>query len=135
MDAEVIHALAQATLEGSTPFPQIVAKLISEGVEYYHVDYAAQLFTFYDATGSTVVAPLALEGLPPIATDLDALALQAAILESQRHGQPFRRFCDRAVRAGVQGYFAFLRGQRVTYLGRQGDQHVEWFPGAKPGDA
>lgn len=33
--------------------------------------------------------------------------------------------------AGVQGYFAFLRGQRVTYLGRTGDQHTEWFPGAQ----
>jgi hypothetical protein len=29
-----------------------------------------------------------------------------------------------------------LRGQRVTYIGRQGDQHTEWFPGARPvGDA
>ena len=36
--------------------------------------------------------------------------------------------------AGVAGYFAFLRGQRVTYLGRQGDHHVEWFPGAKPAE-
>ena len=35
------------------------------------------------------------------------------------------------MRGGVQGYFAFLRGQRVTYFGRQGDQHTEWFPGAK----
>lgn len=34
--------------------------------------------------------------------------------------------------AGVQGYFAFLRGKRVTYVGRQGDQHIEWFPGAGP---
>lgn len=34
--------------------------------------------------------------------------------------------------AGVQGYFAFLRGKRVTYIGRQGDQHTEWFPGAGP---
>jgi hypothetical protein len=32
--------------------------------------------------------------------------------------------------AGVQGYFAFLRGKRVTYFGRQGDQHTEWFPGS-----
>lgn len=29
-----------------------------------------------------------------------------------------------------QGYFTFLRGQRVTYFGRQGDQHTEWFSGA-----
>ena len=34
--------------------------------------------------------------------------------------------------AGVQGYIAFLRGQRVTYWGRSGDQHTEWFPGAEP---
>ncbi len=33
--------------------------------------------------------------------------------------------------AGVQSYYAFLRGKRVTYLGRAGDEHVEWFPGAK----
>ena len=37
-----------------------------------------------------------------------------------------------AMAAGVQSYFAFLRGQRVTYLGRTGDQHTEWFPGAGP---
>jgi hypothetical protein len=33
---------------------------------------------------------------------------------------------------GVQGYTAFLRGQCVTYWGRTGDQHTEWFPGARP---
>jgi hypothetical protein len=31
---------------------------------------------------------------------------------------------------GVQGYIAFLRGKRVTYWCRTGDQHTEWFPGA-----
>jgi hypothetical protein len=25
----------------------------------------------------------------------------------------------------------FLRGKRVTYWGRTGDQHTEWFPDAK----
>jgi len=38
----------------------------------------------------------------------------------------------KSLRAGVQGYYAFLLGKRVTYLGRNGDQHVEWFPGAEP---
>ena len=36
------------------------------------------------------------------------------------------------MKAGVQGYYAFLRGRRVTYFGRTGDQHTEWFPGAEP---
>ncbi len=132
MDANVVSSLAKATLDGSMPFPQIVCKLIAEGVEYYHVDYATSSFTFYSASGSAVVASLPFEKLPLISEDFDVTALKAAILDSQQHGQKFRAFCERAIRAGVQGYFAFLRGQRVTYFGRAGDHHVEWFPGAKP---
>lgn len=67
-----------------------------------------------------------------VALDFDAPALKAAILDSQRNGQHFHAFSERAMNAGVQAYFAFLRGKRVTYLGRQGDQHIEWFPGAAP---
>ena len=132
MDADVVAALAKSTLEGSLPFPQIVGKLIAEGVEYYHVDYAAGTFTFYSESGSVVVADVPFEGLPPVSEAFDLAALKAAILDSQRHGQKFHAFCERAVGAGVGGYFAFLRGKRVLYLGRQGDQHVEWFPGAGP---
>jgi len=134
MDADVVNSLAVATLDGSMPFPLIIGKLIAEGVEYYHVDFAANSFTFYSAAGSVVTASLPFEGLPSVSVDFDVTALKAAILDSQQHGQEFRSFCERAIRAGVQGYFAFLRGHRVTYLGRQGNQHVEWFPGAKSGD-
>jgi hypothetical protein len=42
------------------------------------------------------------------------------------------QFTRRAMAGGVQGYIAFLRGRRVMYWGRNGEQHVEWFPGAKP---
>ena len=132
MNANEIAALAKATMNGSMPFPEIVGKLIANGVEYYHVDYALGSFSFYDAMGAVVTAPLLFEDLSPISEHFDAAALKAAIFDSQQHGQTFRAFCERAVKAGAQGYFAFLRGKRVTYLGRQGDQHTEWFPGAQP---
>jgi uncharacterized protein YbcV (DUF1398 family) len=135
MDANRILKAAEATLTGSLPFPEIVKSLIENGVEYYFVDYAARTFTFYGHQGAVVKAPLSIEKLPAIAENFDSLALKAAIVDSQEHGQKFRVFCQRAISAGVQGYFAFLRGQRVTYLGRQGDQHTEWFPGTKPNDA
>ncbi len=131
MNADAVCSLAKATLDGSMPFPQIVGKLIEEGVEYYHVDYVDQSFTFYSSAGSMVRAPLSFEGLPAIADNFDTTALRAAIMDSQQHGQKFRAFCERVIGAGVNGYFAFLRGQRVVYLGRQGDEHIEWFPGAK----
>jgi uncharacterized protein YbcV (DUF1398 family) len=132
LNTQAITEAAAATLAGTTPFPEIVAKLIAAGVEYYHVDYVGLCKQFYDGAGGRVVTPIPYEGLPPVAAELDVDALRSAILDSQTKGQPWREFSRRAMAAGVQGYFAFLRGQRVTYLGRTGDQHTEWFPGAKP---
>jgi uncharacterized protein YbcV (DUF1398 family) len=135
MNATLVCHLAQATLSGAMPFPAIVGQLIEEGVEYYHVDYIRLQFTFYDTAGGVVVAPLTFESLPTVASSFNGPALRSAILDSQQNNQKFSQFCKRAMEAGVQGYYAFLRGQRVTYLGRNGDHHVEWFPGAGPGDA
>ena len=130
MNTEIITEAARATLAGTLPFPEIVRRLIETGVEYYHVDYVALRTCFYSAAGDVVTTPLTYEGLPPVAADFDLAELRAAILDSQRHGQHYRDFTRRAMQAGVQGYIAFLRGQRVTYWGRGGDQHTEWFPGA-----
>lgn len=135
MKTSTIQQLAKATLDGTLPFPEIVGRLIDEGVESYRVDYRALHFTFYGAAGGIVVAPLSFEGLPQVHANFDRAGLRAAIRDSQSQGQAFRDFCVRALNAGVQGYEVFLRGQRVVYVGRLGDQHVEWFPGAAPADA
>lgn len=135
MNADIVHKMALATQTGDLPFPQIVGQLMGEGVEYYLVDYAARRMSFYSTEGSVVVAPLSMEDLPPTALAFDGPALRSAILDSQTRGQKFRQFSQRAVQAGVHSYLAFLRGQRVTYFGRLGDQHTEWFPGARPADA
>lgn len=132
MNTEIITQASVATLTGTAPFPAIVGQLIAAGVEYYHVDYVGLKKTYYGTGGGTVVTPIPYENLPPVGDDFDADALRAAILDSQQHGQKFRDFTRRAMAAGVQGYFAFLRGQRVTYWGRSGDQHTEWFPGTSP---
>lgn len=133
MDTEIIHETASKTLAGTISFPEVVGALLRAGVEYYHVDYVARQKSFYAADGSAViVTPISYEGLPVVAPDFDPVAVKAAILDSQRHGQVYRDFTRRVMAAGVQGYFAFLRGKRVTYVGRQGDQHIEWFPGAGP---
>ena len=132
MNATAIYEAAMTTLAGTQPFPQIVAKLMEAGVEYYHVDYVGGCTRFYGALGCCVVTPISYEGLPTVAAELDIAALREDIRDSQLNGQHYREFTVRAMRAGVHGYFAFLRGQRVTYFGRTGDQHTEWFPGAGP---
>jgi uncharacterized protein YbcV (DUF1398 family) len=132
MNTELIVDAASDTLSGTASFPEVVAKLIAAGVEYYQVDYVGLRMTFYGPGRGAVETPITFEGLPAVEAEFDAAALRAAIVDSQRHGQKFRDFSRRAMAAGVQGYFAFLRGKRVTYWGRAGDQHTEWFPGAAP---
>jgi uncharacterized protein YbcV (DUF1398 family) len=132
MDTAIVVEAARATLAGTIPFPEVVRRLMETGVEYYHVDYVTLRKTFYSAAGEVVTTPISYEGLPEVAANFDAPGLRAAILDSQRHGQSYRDFTRRAMVAGVQGYMAYLRGQRVTYWGRGGEQHTEWFPGAGP---
>ncbi|MCW1925470.1 hypothetical protein OKA05_23130 [Luteolibacter arcticus] len=131
MNASLIHEAARATHEAQLPFPEIVGLLIQAGVEFYHVDYLARTTTYHDGAGEQLVVELPYENLPPVAADFDAEAVRAAILDSQLHGQTHEAFSRRVMAAGTQGYHAFLRGQRVIYTGRQGDQHIEWFPGAR----
>ena len=54
---------------------------------------------------------IAYEGLPPVAPEFDAAALRANILDSQRHGQPYREFTRRAM-AGGGGGFGFGKFRR-----------------------
>lgn len=134
MDTEMILKAARGTLTGAMSFADVVGQLLAAGVEYYHVDFIGMRKTFYSADGGMVLTAIPYEGLPPVAAELDRAALRADILDSQQKNQHYRDFTRRAMAAGVQGYFAFLRGKRVTYWGRGGDQHTEWFPGASPSE-
>lgn len=128
MNINIVKEVAGRTLAGTITFPEVVGQLIAAGVEYYHVDYAGMKKTFYGVDGQIAVTPIDYEGLPQVSKDFSLKEIRANILDSQQNGQPYREFTRRAMESGVQGYFAFLRGKRVLYLGRQGDQHVEWFP-------
>lgn len=128
MNSQNIIEASRATLAGTLPFPDFVGTLLGEGVECYHVDFIAMRKTFYGGGNEMVMAPMNYSELPPVARDFDLEALRAAIQDSQLNGQKFREFTDRAMAAGVHGYMVFLRGQRVTYWGRQGELHTEHFP-------
>ena len=132
MNTKIIAETARKSLDGTMSFPEVVDRLLAAGVEYYHVDYVGMRKTFYSGEGEAALTPINYENLPPVAADFDIEALRANILDSQRNGRKYRDFTQRAMKAGTQSYFAFLRGKRVTYLGRQGDQHTEWFPEAAP---
>ena len=61
-------------------------------------------------SGDAKKLPVTFERLPPVAADFCAEDLRANIRDSRWNGQQFRDFTRRAMAAGVQGYYAFLRG-------------------------
>ena len=71
---------------------------------------------------------------------MDTDAILAASRASVAGEASFPEVVQRLLAAGVEFYHvdymrmrtAFLQGRRVTYLGRAGDAHTEWFPGAGP---
>lgn len=135
MNTQTVLQIARETAAGLKSFPDGVRELVAAGVESYHADYLSLTKTFYGVDGSALAAPILFEGLPPVAERLVPAALKAALVDSQSRGQKYRDFSRRAMEAGVHGYIVFPRGGRVLYFGRDGEQHLEWFPGAAPRNA
>jgi len=86
--------------------------------------------TFYmpDGTSERVLTHKS----PQSAQVFSAQGVEAAVRAIQRGEIRYQEFCARIAQAGCVGYHVFLGGRRVVYYGRNGDQHVEYFPGAKP---
>lgn len=131
MNVERMKATMTATAQGKLSFPEVVGRLLEEGVESYRVDFQRMEETFYAIDGQTHTEKMAF-ALMPIAQDFDVQAVQAAIGDSQAGIQAFPEFATRVMQAGTAGYIAYLHGQRVLYLGRNGGYHMEYFPGTHP---
>ena len=127
MSKQVIHELAIATQQGKMTFPQVVQGLLEVGVESYLVDFAAKQKTHYLIDGTTHTVPMILDP-GPIAAEFNGAGLVAAIRGAQADTVRYPEFVKRSTAAGVIGYWAFLTGKRVIYLGRKGEQHIEEFP-------
>ena len=66
------------------------------------------------------------------ALKFSAEGVEKAVRAIQRQEIAYREFCRQIADAGCVGYFVSLAGRRAVYYGRTGDEHVEWFPGARP---
>jgi uncharacterized protein YbcV (DUF1398 family) len=130
MKQNVITIIQQSTagsLDGTLSFPEVVGNLLSAGICFYHVDLIRFEKTCYSRDGESYVEALGV-ALQSVAEAFDASEIAAAVLSSQTEGQSFVEFVRRACLAGCVGYFAYLDGRKVTYLGRLGEEHVEFFP-------
>ena len=117
-------------MTGSIPFGEIVARLMTAGIERYHADYSRMENTYYLPDGTSAVVPMTLEH-PSITQAFSAAAVEASVRQAQRSEIKYPQFVRQTAAAGCVGYFVQITGQCVQYFGRNGEVHTEWFPGAQ----
>jgi uncharacterized protein YbcV (DUF1398 family) len=138
IDSQILGALRDCSRLSfeNTPFPEVVRKLIGVGIESYHADLLRLEKTYYLPTGDSHVEPEEpryAAQLPAslVSPEFDADAVQRAVRRIQKAEIGYLEFLQEIMRAGVSSYYVYIRGRRVIYSGRTGDEQIEWFPGTK----
>jgi uncharacterized protein YbcV (DUF1398 family) len=134
MNQNQIHAARECaglSAAGTIHFGEVVSRLQGAGIERYHADYSRQETTYYTPEGGSCTVPMEPEEMP-IAGTFSAAQIEMAVRQAQRGEIMYPQFTRQALAAGCVGYFVQLSGRRVQYLGRNGEIHTEWFPGARP---
>ncbi|MEO6909986.1 MAG: DUF1398 family protein [Edaphobacter sp.] len=128
MNIEAMRDTLAKSMAGSIGFPDVVRSLIAEGVESYRADLVRLEETFYMPGGDSHVEKMDFPQ-QTIADEFSAAGVVAAIRGSQAGKTKYREFLKLAMDAGTTSYVVFLHGKRCIYFGRNGEFHVEEFPG------
>ncbi|PRQ03946.1 DUF1398 domain-containing protein [Enhygromyxa salina] len=123
---QVIQDCARGALTGKFTFPEIIGRLAQISVERYHADYSRQEITYYLSDGDSLVVATP-HPFHATAAEFSALAVEAAVRQSQRNEHSYLDFIRKTMTAGCVGYFVQITGRRVIYFGRNGESHVEHF--------
>ncbi len=131
---DTVRECSRLSDAGAASFGEIVGKLNAAGVERYHADLTRAEKIYYWPDGDSERVPNApLAAAPDVA--FSPQGVEAAVRAAQAGTIVYKTFCERAAAAGCVGYHVHIAGKRVVYYGRNGDSHVEWFPGARPAAA
>lgn len=124
--AEDITALSDGE---AISFPDVVRRMMENGIERYHADLPRGDRVFYLPDGRSLL----VAGRPehtPVAANFSAEGVEQAVRAVQAGTIRYRAFCQQIAAAGCAGYLVTTSGRRAVYYGRTGETHVELFPGA-----
>jgi len=128
MNETIVKEVIAKVAEGKIAFPEVVRTLTNEGFISYHVDYLRGEARYYHRSADSLMEKLD-HAFPSVAENFSAEAVQAAIRRSQAGTATYSDFIRDSAAAGCVYYIVYLTGRKVKYFGRDGDEHVENFPG------
>lgn len=125
----IVKEIITSNLNGSISFPQVIKKLMAEGVESYHVDLVRSENRYYLPNGDSIVESVPHQLLLTTKAFV-ADEIKANIKSIQEGKIDYVTFVENIFAAGCVYYIAYLNGRKVIYFGRDGDFHIEKFPNA-----
>lgn len=128
---QTIEECVAASYAGTRSFGDIVGALVAQGVESYRADYRLRASAYYLPSGETYTVELHIPAIA-VGDRFDQEAIVAAIRGSQEGRIKYPEFVELSMKAGCVGYVVWIQGKKVTYFGRRGEIHTEYFPGAQP---
>lgn len=131
INQRILEECTRLAFEGKIAFPEVVRKLAGAGIERYCADLVTFQKIYYTAAGESATVALPLHDAPAIAVLFSDEGVEAAVRASQKAEIDYPEFLRRIMRAGVVYYDIFLLGRKAIYTGRNGDFHIEPFPGGK----
>lgn len=124
---EVIEKCAHESHAGLLTFPEVVGRLMGAGVESYFADYRDQSTTYYLSRNEALTVPMQIP-LIEISTSFNKEGIVSAIRGAQTDAVRYPEFLKLTMSAGCVGYMVWIAGKHVSYFGRNGEVHVEYFP-------
>ncbi len=131
MKIDVIKECTSLSLAEKITFPEVVMRLSEAGVERYIADLVGKKKLSYGKQGEVHTGDLTFENVA-IPEQFDAAAVKQAITHIQQGRIQYQAFLRRIMEAGCTHYEVFITGRRAIYFGRNGLQHIEEFPNARP---
>ncbi|QEH36574.1 hypothetical protein OJF2_51580 [Aquisphaera giovannonii] len=131
MDPAVLHECLAAAFAGRMTFPETVGRMMEAGVERYDADLTRLEKMHYGLDASTHLEPMPLAEAPVVPVEFTAAGVQAAIQAIRDRQIEYPEFLRRVMAAGTASYSVYLNGRKAIYIGRNGDFHVEPFPGGR----
>jgi uncharacterized protein YbcV (DUF1398 family) len=128
MNTNVLDECLALNFQGKLPFPETLARLATEGVQWYSANFILGRKTWYSTDDQAHGQAFPDWKGPAVAPAFSQDGIVAAIRASQRGEIIFPEFIERAMAAGVAYYTVHLQGRKAIYFSRDGEFHIEEFP-------
>ena len=130
MNQTAIQELIDKALTRENTFSEILARLLREEIESYHVDFLRNEYRYYARNGESFVTKVALvhDG---VAAEFSAEKLEAINKRVQSGQAEYPDFVREGAAAGCAYYIVYLHGKKVRYFGRDGEEYIQYFPGSR----